>query len=100
MRRRTERRAQERALEKLRKQSEKLAVLEEGGAPERPIDVESAAQVEPHARAIPCARCGEATRVDEHTAETIDGARLRVARTSCPSCGAKRSIYFRIRLPS
>jgi hypothetical protein len=93
---RTERRAGERAAEKIARERERLAVLEDGGAPVRPIVVESASQVEVHARSMPCARCGHALRVDEHAAETIDGSALRIACMSCSSCGARRAIYFRI----
>lgn len=93
---RTERRAAARAAEKLVHAKEKLATYEAGGAPERPIDVVSPAQVEPHARSQRCARCDEPFHVDEHTAESRDGARLRVAHVSCRRCGARRAIYFRV----
>ena len=94
---RTERRESERAALKIARQREKLATLEEGGSPERPIAMESASQVEAHARSISCARCGGSLLVAEHTAETIDHARLRVARMTCPTCGARRSVYFRLK---
>jgi hypothetical protein len=97
---RTERRARERALSKLATARERLATLEEGGSPRRPIEVESASQVETHARSLQCVRCGGSPRLDEHTAETVDEQRLRVARMTCPGCGGKRTVYFRIRLVS
>jgi hypothetical protein len=82
-------------------QREKLARLERGGTAEHPIDVTSAAIVEPHARSVPCARCGEQpTRVEEHEASEIGGRRLRVLRMMCPRCGAERPLYFQIVLPS
>ena len=93
---RTARRAQARALEKLATQREKLARLETGGAPDHPVVVESASQVEVHARSLRCVRCDGSYRLDEHLAETIGGERLRVARLVCPACGARRSVYFRI----
>jgi hypothetical protein len=93
---RTERRERERAAVKLADQRERLAALEPGGSSSRPIEVESASQVEPHARSIACARCGAATITVEHAADTIDGVRLRVARMSCPVCGARRTLYFRL----
>jgi NMD protein affecting ribosome stability and mRNA decay len=93
---RTERRAGERAAEKIARERERLAVLEDGGASARPIVVESASQVEVHARSMPCARCGHALRVDEHAAETVNKVPLRIARMSCSSCGSRRAIYFRI----
>jgi len=94
------RRAQGRALEKLATQREKLARLEAGGSPERPVTLESASQVEVHAGSLRCLRCVAPCRVDEHLAETIDGARLRVARLVCSTCGGRRSVYFRIAPPA
>ena len=93
---RAERRARARADAKLARDRERLARVEAGGAPSRPIEVDSASQVEVHARSVACARCGGELRVEEHTAETIDGARLRVAKMLCPACGARRAIYFRL----
>jgi hypothetical protein len=99
---RTERRAQARAHEKLARDRERLARLEAGGAPERPIVVESASLVEVHARALRCTKCEGELRVDEHAAPVVGGAVLRVARLVCPACGAKREAWFRVEraLPS
>jgi hypothetical protein len=99
---RAERRERERAAEKLVRDKVRLARLEDGGAPERPVRVESASQVEPHALAMACLRCGGAPRLVEHAAETHGGDRLRVARLECPRCGTRREIWFRIapELPS
>jgi hypothetical protein len=95
------RREADRAAEKLANQREKLARLEPGGAPNHPIDVTTAAVVEPQARSLPCSRCGEQpTRMAEHEAPEIDGRRLRVVTVVCPRCGARRPIYFRIVLSS
>lgn len=94
---RTERREREREAVKLAKARLKLAALEVGGAPDRPIDVESASTIEVHAASIPCASCGEqGVRIEEHTAETIDDRRLRVVRLRCPRCGVRRDVYYRI----
>lgn len=76
--------------------ADRLAQLETGGTPERPIDLASASEVEVHARSMPCPRCGGELRVEEHLAETFGGARLRVARVVCSDCHARRSIYFRL----
>jgi hypothetical protein len=99
---RNERRAAARDADKLARDREKLARLEPGGAPERPVDVESASQIEPHALAMRCLRCDGANRLVEHAAETVDGARLRAARMACARCGAPRTLWFRIaaHLPS
>lgn len=75
---------------------ERVAREQLGGNPRDPILLESPAQVEGHARSMPCPLCGGALRVDEHAAETIGGVRLRIAYASCGACGAPRPIYFRI----
>ena len=93
---RAARRELQRREEKLDRARERLADLAPGGAPERAIDVESASQVEVEAANRPCPRCGGPIRVDEHAAETVGAARLRVARVSCARCGASRQIWFRL----
>ncbi|MBI3200471.1 MAG: hypothetical protein HYZ29_02940 [Myxococcales bacterium] len=93
---RTVKRERERASQKLGDAREKLARLEAGGAPERPLDVESASVVEPRVRAEPCLRCGSSVRVDDHRAETVGGRRLRVVVAKCSQCGAGRRWYFRL----
>jgi hypothetical protein len=99
---RAERRAQERATEKVVRDRERLARLEAGGAPERPIDVESTSQIEPHALGMACLRCDGRNRLDEHAAVTVRDERLRVARMTCARCGARREVWFRLapNLPS
>jgi len=101
---RTERREAARAAVKLASARLKLAALEAGGAPDRPIEVTSASVIEPHASSMPCASCGaDGVRVEEHVAVTVGGAaegetarRLRVTRVVCPRCGVRRDVYFRI----
>jgi len=93
---RTERRERERAADKLGRDREHLARLEPGGTPGRPVLVESASQIEPHALAMTCLRCGGEMRLDEHAAVTVEGARLRVARMRCARCGARREVWFSI----
>jgi hypothetical protein len=99
---RAERRSRERALDKLARDRERLAYLEPGGDRARPIEVESASQVEPHALALACLRCDAPVRLEEHAAIVVDGDRLRVARLACSRCGARREVWFRLapRLPS
>jgi hypothetical protein len=91
-----QRRARARAAEKLGLQRERLAALEPGGGPDCPIDVPSASVVEVHAQAMPCLRCGASTRVDAHSAETVEARRLRIVRLACPQCGAARMVHYRI----
>jgi ribosomal protein L44E len=110
---RTERRSFDRAAKKLGEGRERLARLEPGGDPTRPVPLESASQVEPHALALPCLRCGSAYRLDEHAAVPVPraprasgdhgGSReagapeiLRVAKLRCSQCGARREVWFRL----
>jgi DNA-directed RNA polymerase subunit RPC12/RpoP len=89
---RAERRVAERTADKLTRDRERLAYLEPGGDSARPIEVESASQIEPHALALTCLRCGGPNRLEEHAAV----AGQRVARLACPQCGARREVWFRI----
>lgn len=93
---RTTRRELQRASDKVGEDREKLFVLEPGGRADRPIEVETATLVEPRAEAMSCPRCGVAFRVTEHTAQTVDGVRLREAVVYCSRCGRHRSLWFRI----
>jgi hypothetical protein len=97
---RSARRAALRTADKLVRQREKLLSLEAGGSPERPIDVESASVVEPRAASFTCPRCEVALRVEAHHAPSVEGMRLRQAEVSCPRCGQRRSIWFRLAGPS
>jgi hypothetical protein len=102
-RKRTLVRAAARAAEKLARGEERiaedlllLAGLAPGGSPERAIVVTSPAEVEVQARGAPCPVCQGELRVDDHTAETVAGVRVRIARVTCVRCGRKRAIYFRL----
>jgi hypothetical protein len=81
---------------------ERLARIEPGGAPSRPVDVDSASQIEVRAESTPCLRCQGPYRIDEHTAECLEGEHVRVIHARCHHCGARRVMYFRVRpaLPS
>jgi uncharacterized protein with PIN domain len=95
-RRRAQQRAEDREAQKLARDLEKLADLSEGGSPERAIRISSPAEVEVQASATRCPVCQGELRVEEHTAETLAGARVRVARVVCAVCRRKRAIYFRL----
>lgn len=82
--------------EKLAKNKERLALLEPGGAPERPIEVVSASLVEVHAKSIACLACGSESRIESHEAKAFGGGLLRVVAMKCPFCGRGRTLYFRI----
>jgi hypothetical protein len=98
---RAERRAEARQTGKDVRERERLARLEPGGAPDRPIEVITASLVEPRAKGMPCAVCGHtgSVRLDDHTARTIDGDALRLAHVRCAMCGYARVVYFAIRPP-
>jgi ribosomal protein L37E len=94
---RTERREAARDAERIARSRIKLAAMEPGGAPDRPIEVTSASIIEPHASSMPCAACGAPNvRVDEHVALTLEGRRLRVTNVVCQRCGSRREVFFRI----
>lgn len=68
-----------------------------GGSPTHPIEVSSAAVVEPRAASLPCPRCGSPAHVDEHAVEALEDQRLRVTRMRCGTCGHRRPLYFLVR---
>jgi DNA-directed RNA polymerase subunit RPC12/RpoP len=93
---RAARRALERATQKEMQLRERLAGLELGGSPSRPIEISSASLVEVTAEGTACPRCGGRMRVEEHLAQTLGGVPLRIAWVRCSTCGHKRAIHFRI----
>ncbi len=99
-RERTARRRRDRLHEKLARDLERLARLEPGGSPERPLAVVSPAVVDVLAVAKPCPLCGGTLRLEDHTAREVDGVRLRVAAVVCTSCRAGRELYFRLDEPA
>jgi predicted RNA-binding Zn-ribbon protein involved in translation (DUF1610 family) len=68
-----------------------------GGSPEHPIEVASAAVIEPRATSLPCPRCGSPAHVDEHEVVGLQTQRLRVTRMRCGTCGHRRPLYFLVR---
>lgn len=93
---RAERRSQERDIQKLIRDKERLFVYERGGSPDKAIELGSSSEVEVVARTMQCPRCEGAFEVLEHLAQTLSVGRLRVARVRCKVCGAERSLYFRL----
>ncbi len=93
---RGKRRAAQRAAVALAKDRVRLAELEPGGAPERPISVVSAAVIETRTRDTPCAVCEAGLDLQEHEAFTVDGVSLRRTRSVCKQCHATRMLWFRI----
>jgi hypothetical protein len=68
-----------------------------GGSPGHPIEVASAAVIEPRAASLPCPRCGGPAHVDEHAVDAHGEQRLRVTRMRCGTCGHRRPLYFLVR---
>ena len=93
MRSRTVRRQLERDQKKLDEAKLKLALLEPGYRADAPIVVESASQIEPHARGMVCPICDVGYQVVEHRATSRD----RVVRARCPRCGRTPELHFVIR---
>jgi hypothetical protein len=91
------RRAASRARQRHVRDLERLARLAPGGSPERPIEIDTPPLVEVMATAARCPLCAGTYRLDEHAAETIAGARLRIAHVTCTQCGIGRAIHFRLR---
>jgi hypothetical protein len=91
-----QRRASARRLEKLAKDRARLATLEAGGTPDRPIEVSSASLIEPKARSLRCVRCEEPYQVEHHAADTVANRRLRIVTATCARCGSSRAVYFQI----
>jgi hypothetical protein len=88
------------ANEKLARAKDKLLDLEAGGTPGRPLDVPTAALVEPKAKAFHCPRCDDTFEVEDHEAHANGHARLREAKVHCKTCGFRRSLWFRVIAPS
>jgi hypothetical protein len=93
---RTLRRETARRSEKLTRDVDRLAKLERGGAADRPLMITSPSEVEVYASDTRCPLCQGAYDYLDHTAETIEGARLRVLRVKCRQCGTPRSYYFQL----
>jgi len=99
-RERTLRREQDRAIDRLKDDRERLFTLEPGGSTERPLDAASAAVIESHALSVPCPLCGANHELVEHSAHVKNGVRLRETKLRCRQCGSKRSLWFKIVGPS
>jgi hypothetical protein len=75
---------------------EKLAAATAGGAPERPIGVDSSAVIEGRARAMPCPQCEGELVVRDHRSERG----LRAVDVRCTRCHVARTLWFRIDEPN
>ncbi len=93
---RARRRASAQAARRLAADRERLAALEPGGSPERPLEVESASIVEPRAVDLGCLHCDAVPRVEAQDAVRVDDRVLRRVRLRCRACGAEREVWVRI----
>lgn len=92
---RTARREQAQKARKLVHQLDRLAELAVGGSEERPIEVTSAAVIEPRARSTPCPLCAGELDLVEHAA--LRG--LRPVQVKCRQCHTARTLWFKLVTP-
>ncbi len=90
------RREQDRALRKAVSRVERAARGLPGGAADHPLDVVSAALVEPKARATPCLRCGGELELRHDRAASTPRGVLREIELACRLCHAPRTLWFRV----
>jgi hypothetical protein len=91
---RTERREADRRAKKQLSDRLRLAALEPGGAPDRPVEVASASQIDVVARSMACPACSERL-FPGHQRSTVAGGRVRrEVDMECRRCGHRRSAYF------
>lgn len=93
---RTQRRRDERSARDLVRDKEKLARMERGGSPERPIEVDTSSVIDGRARSTPCPLCEGSLIWNEQTAERIGGEILRAVHLVCARCHAPRTFWYRI----
>lgn len=85
-----------RAARKLIADRERLAALEPGGSPSRPLEVSSASVVESRAVDLGCLHCEGRPRVGAQDALKVDERVLRRVHLACPRCGSERQVWVRI----
>ncbi len=86
--------------EKLVRAKNALLDLEPGGRPNHPLEVATAAVIEPKAKSVVCPRCDEPFDIESHEAHTTEQGRLREVKLRCRTCSGTRSLWFRIGAPS
>jgi len=86
--------------EPLTRARQELFELEPGATRARPVEVSSAAVIEPQAESTLCPRCNGHFEVEEHEAHSAPGSRVRELKVRCRFCGDRRSLWFRINAPS
>jgi hypothetical protein len=71
-----------------------------GFVPDDPLIVESAAVVEPRARAEPCPLCGGPLHVRAHEVDDAGPVRLRRLTMRCGDCGRLATLWAEIAAPT
>ncbi len=93
---RRQKRSDDRALRKEVRRTEALADKLPGGSRDTPIEVDSAAVVEPKARATPCVQCGGELDLRGDQASSTPRGLLREIDLVCRRCHAPRTLWFRV----
>lgn len=84
--------------EPLARARRQLLELAPGGTRARPLEVATAAVIEPKAESTRCPRCSDHFVVEDHVAPFGQG--VREVKVLCRFCGERRSLWFRINAPS
>jgi hypothetical protein len=82
--------------QKLTEAKAKLAAIEAGGCPERPIEVASASLVEPRALHFACLACDGALELVDHRVRHEGSALLRELVVQCKRCSRRRTVWVRV----
>ena len=86
--------------EPLARARNQLFELQPGATRARPVEVSTAAVIEPKAESTICPRCSGHFKVEEHEAHWGPQSRVRELKVRCHFCGVRRSLWFRINAPS
>ncbi|MEI9942089.1 MAG: hypothetical protein WDO69_33155 [Pseudomonadota bacterium] len=86
--------------EALTRARQQLFEFEPGASRARPVEVSTAAVIEPKAESTLCPRCSGYFEVEEHEAHSAPHSRVRELKVRCRFCGDRRSLWFRINAPS
>ena len=89
-------RAKQRAVAELESRT-RAALDAPGGLPNHPIEVRSAAAVEPRAESEPCRICGGRLHTESHDVVPLGSTTLRRVHLRCGSCGRPSELFFRLR---
>jgi len=86
-------RRRDRVTRQLIRDRERLAVLEVGGAPDRPFHIVAPSVVEVRCRNLNCPQCAGHYKLVDHRAPK---AGLRQATVICQLCGISRDLWFKL----